>query len=43
MLDNIIALPTQATTVQELMPTLRLLIERIAQLELEIAELKNEP
>jgi hypothetical protein len=41
MSDNVIALPTQATTVQELLPTLRLLIEQVAKLTAEIEELKN--
>jgi hypothetical protein len=42
MIDNVIAVPVQATTVQELMPTLRLLIAEVARLSAKIEELEND-
>lgn len=42
MTENLIAVPVQATTVQELMPTLRLLIAEVARLSAELEEVKND-
>lgn len=40
-MNNVIALPTSAATVQDLIPTLRLLIEQVAKLTAELEEMKN--